>query len=57
VNADQGYLLDNRQEEAGQRFAALATLFDASTFRDLSALGLGPGWRVWPTAGGRVGQP
>jgi SAM-dependent methyltransferase len=52
--AEEGYLLDNQQAEAGQRFAALATLFDPSTFRHLSALGLGPGWRVWEVgAGGR----
>ncbi len=40
------YLLDNQQPEAMQRFDALSELFDPSTFRHLSALGLTPGWRV-----------
>jgi SAM-dependent methyltransferase len=54
VVSTDGYLLDNQQAEAGRRLAALAALFDASTFRHLSALGLGPGWRVWEVgAGGR----
>jgi len=54
MTADDGYLLDNRQTEAGRRLAALAASFDASTFRHLRALGLGPGWRVWEVgAGGR----
>ena len=52
VTAEEGYLLDNRQDEAGRRFAALATLFDASTFRHLRALGLGPGRRVWEVGAG-----
>ncbi|WP_327356918.1 methyltransferase [Streptomyces sp. NBC_01304] len=42
-----GYLLDNRQTEAGERFDALATLFDPTTFRHLERLGVGPGWRCW----------
>src|SRR4051812_564017 len=50
--SDEGYLLDNRQDEAGQRFAALATLFDPSTFRHLTAVGLRPGWRVWGAGAG-----
>jgi SAM-dependent methyltransferase len=51
---DRGYLLDNKRAEAGQRFDALAELFDASTFRHLTAAGLAPGWRVWEVgAGGR----
>jgi SAM-dependent methyltransferase len=50
--ADDAYLLDNQQDEAGQRLAALATLFDGSTFRHLSALGLGPGRRVWEVGAG-----
>jgi SAM-dependent methyltransferase len=54
VTEEEGYLLDNRQVEAGQRFDALAQLFDPSTFRHLTAVGLGPGWRVWEVgAGGR----
>lgn len=51
---DEGYLLDNQQAQAGTRFEALATLFDPSTYRRLSALGLAPGWRCWEVgAGGR----
>jgi SAM-dependent methyltransferase len=57
VDADDGYLLDNRQDEAGQRFAALAALFDPSTFRHLTELGLGPGWRVWEVGAGGPSVP
>jgi ubiquinone/menaquinone biosynthesis C-methylase UbiE len=42
-----GYLLDNRQTEAAERFDAFAALFDPTTFRHLTALGVGPGWRCW----------
>jgi SAM-dependent methyltransferase len=52
VGVDDGYLLDNQQAEAGRRFGALAALFDASTFRHLTALGLRPGWRVWEVGAG-----
>lgn len=47
-----GYLLDNRQTEASERFEAFATLFDPTTFRHLSALGLGPGRRCWEVGAG-----
>ena len=47
-----GYLLDNRQAQAGQRFDALARLFDPSTRRHLAAVGLGPAWRVWEVGAG-----
>jgi SAM-dependent methyltransferase len=57
VGADDGYLLDNRQAEAGDRFAELARLFDASTFRHLRDLGLGPGWRVWEVGAGGPSVP
>jgi len=57
VAADEGYLLDNQQAEAGQRLGALATLFDPSTFRHLTALGLGPGWRVWEVGAGGPSVP
>jgi protein-L-isoaspartate O-methyltransferase len=57
VSAEDGYLLDNRQTEAGRRLAALATLFDPSTFRHLTALGLGPGWRVWEVGAGGPSVP
>ncbi|MFF4651971.1 methyltransferase domain-containing protein [Streptomyces sp. NPDC001380] len=49
---DEGYLLDNRQAEAGERFDALAELFDASTFRHLDHLGVGPGRHCWEVGAG-----
>ncbi|AHH96518.1 class I SAM-dependent methyltransferase [Kutzneria albida] len=50
-----GYLLDNRQVQAGTRFEALAELFDPGTHRHLEALGLAEGWRCWEVgAGGPV---
>ena len=54
MGADDGYLLSER---AGRRLAALASLFDASTFRHLSALGLAPGWRVWEVGAGGPSVP
>jgi hypothetical protein len=52
VPGGDGYLLDNRQAQAGQRFDALAQLFDPSTRRHLAAVGLGPAWRVWEVGAG-----
>ncbi|WP_377271532.1 methyltransferase domain-containing protein [Peterkaempfera sp. SMS 1(5)a] len=49
---DEGYLLDNQQAEAGERFDALAELFDASTFRHLADLGIGPGRHCWEVGAG-----
>ncbi|MER5378084.1 methyltransferase [Streptomyces sp. NPDC002553] len=49
-----GYLLDNRRDEAGERFEAFATLFDPTTFRHLEGLGVGPGWRCWEVGAGGV---
>ena len=57
MGADEGYLLDNQQAEAVQRFGALAALFDASTFRHLTALGLSPGRRVWEVGAGGPSVP
>jgi SAM-dependent methyltransferase len=54
---DGGYLLTNQRAEAGQRFDALAELFDASTFRHLTAVGLGSGWRVWEVGAGGPSVP
>jgi SAM-dependent methyltransferase len=54
---DGGYLLANQRAEAAQRFAALAQLFDASTFRHLIGVGLGPGWRVWEVGAGGPSVP
>ncbi|OKI02601.1 methyltransferase [Streptomyces sp. CB02923] len=50
--AEDGYLLTNEQSEAGERFDALATLFDPSTFRHLDDLGIAPGWRCWEVGAG-----
>ncbi len=50
--AREHYLLDNQQSEAGQRFDALATLFNPSTFRHMVSIGLSPGWRVWEVGAG-----
>jgi SAM-dependent methyltransferase len=50
-----GYLLDNRQAEAGVRLAAIGELFDAATFRTLDATGISPGWRCWEVGAGGPG--
>jgi SAM-dependent methyltransferase len=57
MGEDSGYLLANQRAEAGQRFDALAQLFDASTFRHLTAVGLAPGWRVWEVGAGGPSVP
>ncbi|MDT7586335.1 MAG: hypothetical protein QOE32_3885 [Pseudonocardiales bacterium] len=57
VAPGEEYLLDNRQAQAGQRFDALAELFNPSTFRHLDALGLGSGWRVWEVGAGGSSVP
>jgi SAM-dependent methyltransferase len=54
---EEGYLLDNRQAEAGQRFDALARLLDPVTFRHFDAVGVGPGWRCWEVGAGGPGVP
>jgi len=55
--AQEHYLLDNRQAEAGQRLEALAELFDPSTFRHIRGLGLSTGWRVWEVGAGGASVP
>jgi SAM-dependent methyltransferase len=50
-------LLENRRAEAGERFEALAELFDPWTFRHLADLGLGEGWRCWEVGAGGVSVP
>ncbi|MFJ5726502.1 methyltransferase domain-containing protein [Streptomyces paradoxus] len=52
MGQDEGYLLDNRQAEAGTRFDALAALFDASTFRHFDRVGTDAGWRCWEVGAG-----
>lgn len=54
---DEGYLLANEQVQAGTRFAALAALFDPSTFRRLRELGVGRGWRCWEVGAGGMSVP
>ena len=46
------YLLDNQRTEAGERFDALPTLFNDSTFRHMNAIGLTTGWRPWDDGAG-----
>ncbi|MFG2719031.1 class I SAM-dependent methyltransferase [Streptomyces sp. NPDC048416] len=57
MTEDNGYLLDNRQTEAGERFDALAQLFDDSTFRHFDALGLRTGHHVWEVGAGGLSVP
>jgi ubiquinone/menaquinone biosynthesis C-methylase UbiE len=54
---DDGYLLDNRQAEAGTRFDALSKLFDPSMFRHIEDLGIREGWRCWEVGVGGVSVP
>ncbi len=55
--AEEHYVLDNQQSEAGQRFDALSELFNPSTFRHMLAVGLSPGWRVWEVGAGGASVP
>lgn len=57
VGSDEGYLLANQQVEAGTRFRALAELFDPSTFRHITAIGIAPGWRCWEVGAGARSVP
>ncbi|MFI1069869.1 class I SAM-dependent methyltransferase [Streptomyces puniciscabiei] len=52
MTSSDGYLLDNRQNEAAERFDAFADLFDPTTFRHIEAFGIGPGWRCWEVGAG-----
>lgn len=52
MTSDEGYLLANRQVEAGARLEALSSLFDAWTFRHLESVGVGAGWRCWEIGAG-----
>ena len=55
--ANEGYLLDNAQTEAGVRLRALAELFDPWTRRHLSATGLRAGWHCWEVGAGGTDLP
>lgn len=52
MSGDEGYLLDNGEPAAGDRLAALASLFDPWTFRHLRQLGVADGWRCWEVGAG-----
>ena len=52
ARSGSGYLLDNRQVEAGARLVAIGELFDPATFRLLETTGVGPGWRCWEVGAG-----
>ncbi len=53
--SEDGYLLDNRQVEAGRRLAALSSLFDPPTFDHLERVGIAPGWHCWEVGAGGTG--
>jgi SAM-dependent methyltransferase len=57
VADESSYLLDNRQVQAGERFAALSELFDPVTRRHVDALGIAPGWRCWEVGAGGASIP
>lgn len=57
VTREGGYLLDNRQAEAGRRFGALAELFDPVTFRHFETVGVAAGWRCWEAGAGGPSVP
>lgn len=46
------YLLDNLAPQARGRFAGLEACFDETTFRHLTAVGIGSGWRCWEVGAG-----
>lgn len=52
MDEDASYLLDNRQVQAGERFAALSGLFDPVTRRHVEAVGITSGWRCWEVGAG-----
>jgi SAM-dependent methyltransferase len=52
-----GYLLDNRQTEAGERFDQFAVIFDPVTFRHIDDLGISAGWRCWEVGAGGASVP
>ncbi len=56
-DADHGYLLDNRQSQAGARFDALAELFDPVTFRHVDGFAIGAGMRCWEVGAGGPSVP
>ncbi len=57
MTQEDGYLLDNRQREAGRRFDAFARIFDPWTVAHLERLGLAAGWRCWEVGAGGTSVP
>ncbi len=53
----EGYLLDNRSVQAGERFDALSAIFNPSTFRHIETLGIEPGWHCWEVGAGGTSVP
>lgn len=51
------YLLDNQQSEAGERFDALARLFNSWSFCHMDQCGLADGWNVWEVGAGGPSIP
>jgi ubiquinone/menaquinone biosynthesis C-methylase UbiE len=47
------YVLDNAAPEAPARFSALSELYDESTIRHLSKIGVDHGWRCWEIGAGQ----
>lgn len=56
-HSDTEYLVDNRQAEAGERFAELSALFDPSTCRHFETVGVGAGWQCWEVGAGEPTVP
>jgi ubiquinone/menaquinone biosynthesis C-methylase UbiE len=50
--SESPYLLDNRKEQAGDRFEALATIYDPMTTGHFDGLGVGHGWRCLEVGAG-----
>lgn len=50
--SDSGYLLENRKQEAAERLALLAALFDPASLRQFDACGMRKGWRCWEVGAG-----
>ena len=50
--SESPYLLDNRKEQAGDRFDALAAVYDPMTVGHFDRLGVGPGWRCLEVGAG-----
>jgi SAM-dependent methyltransferase len=57
VGGADEYLLSNEQREAGERFQALAALFDGTTKRYARQIGLAEGWHFWEVGAGGPSLP